>query len=83
VLGVVQEQEGAFSRSRKPANRPASIVEPSFVILVAMKRMSSAERSARVVRSKMSRAKKMATVKSATKKVKTSAKVDFVRSVRG
>ena len=51
--------------------------------MAKVKRMSSAERSARVVRSKMSRAKKMATVKAATKRVKTSARVDFVRSVRG
>jgi hypothetical protein len=51
--------------------------------MAKVKTLTSAEKSARVVRSKMSRAKKLATVRSATKRVKTSAQVDFVRSIRG
>ena len=51
--------------------------------MTKVKTLPPAEKAALVVRSKLSRTQKMATVKSATKKVKTSARVDFVRSVRG
>lgn len=51
--------------------------------MTKVKALPPAEKAALVVRSKLSRAQKLATVKSATNKVKTPAKVDFVRSVRG
>lgn len=53
------------------------------VNMTKVKALSPAKKAARVVRSTMSRDRKLATVKSATKRVNTSARVDFVRIIRG
>jgi hypothetical protein len=51
--------------------------------MAKVKAISAGEKAARVVRSKLTPAQKRAAVKAATKKVRTSATLDFVRSVRG
>jgi hypothetical protein len=51
--------------------------------MTKVKALPKADKAALIVRSKMGRAKKEAAVRSATSRVRTSATVDFVRSVRG
>jgi len=51
--------------------------------MTKVKTISASERAARVVRSKLTPAQKRAAIRAATKKVRTSARIDFVRSVRG